>query len=184
MSVTSGICDSPASSIQSAPQTRSQPRRWTAAEDKFLTQLVAKFGDKRGSNGHWKEISSRFNARTAKDCRKRWFHSLDPSLRKGRWCESEDRILLDAYNQLGPAWRDIALLLPGRKDDQCSKRYREILSPAVRNRLCEWTSEEDELLLEGVRSFGHSWSTISARIPGRPPLTCRNRWRVVSKKSL
>ena len=204
MSGTSGVCGSSASSTTSAPQTRTQPRRWTAAEDKFLTQLVAKFGDKRGSNGHWKEISSRFNTRTAKvrlskqihnssstvylisctkDCRKRWFHSLDPSLRKGRWCESEDRILLDAYNQLGPAWRDTALLLPGRKDDQCSKRYREILSPAVRNRLCEWTTEEDRLLLEGVRSFGHSWSAISARIPGRPPLTCRNRWRVVSKRS-
>lgn len=38
--------------------------------------------------------------------------------------------------------------------------------------------------MEGVRSFGHSWSAISARIPGRPPLTCRNRWRVVSKRSL
>lgn len=38
--------------------------------------------------------------------------------------------------------------------------------------------------MEGVQSFGHSWSAISARIPGRPPLTCRNRWRVVSKRSL
>lgn len=38
--------------------------------------------------------------------------------------------------------------------------------------------------MEGVRSFGHSWSAISARIPGRPPLTCRNRWRAVSKRSL
>lgn len=37
--------------------------------------------------------------------------------------------------------------------------------------------------MEGVKSFGHSWSAISAQIPGRPPLTCRNRWRVVSKKS-
>lgn len=37
--------------------------------------------------------------------------------------------------------------------------------------------------MEGVRSFGHSWTEISAQIPGRPPLTCRNRWRVVSKKS-
>lgn len=66
MSATSGVCDSPASSIKSAPQIRNEPRRWTAAEDKFLTQLVAKFGDKRGPNGHWKEISSQFNARTAK----------------------------------------------------------------------------------------------------------------------
>lgn len=68
MSVSSGVCNSTASSPKSTPQTRSEPRRWTAAEDKFLIQLVAKFGDKRGPNGHWKEIGSRFNARTAKVC--------------------------------------------------------------------------------------------------------------------
>lgn len=41
------------------------------------------------------------------DCRKRWFHSLDPSLRKGRWTKDEDRIILDAYQQLGPSWKQI-----------------------------------------------------------------------------
>lgn len=66
MSATVGVCDSAASSPNPTPRTRSKPRRWTAVEDKFLTQLVAKFGDKRGPQGHWKEIGSRFNGRTAK----------------------------------------------------------------------------------------------------------------------
>lgn len=42
-----------------------------------------------------------------KDCRKRWFHSLDPALRKGRWSKEEDELLLAAYKRLGPAWKDI-----------------------------------------------------------------------------
>lgn len=42
-----------------------------------------------------------------KDCRKRWLHSLDPSLRKGRWTSQEDEILLSAYARLGPLWNDI-----------------------------------------------------------------------------
>ncbi|MBE3045446.1 hypothetical protein IMZ48_23445 [Candidatus Bathyarchaeota archaeon] len=116
-----------------------------------------------------------------KDCRKRWLHSLDPSLRKGRWTKEEDRILLDAYSRLGPAWNEIARLIPGRKDDQCSKRHRDILAPLARNRLFDWTPAEDQILRDGVRDLGHRWTSVAARLPGRPPLTCRNRWRNLCK---
>jgi Myb-like DNA-binding protein BAS1 len=116
------------------------------------------------------------------DCRKRWFHSLDPSLRKGRWTEDEDRVLLSAYARLGPSWHEIAALIPGRKDDQCSKRYNDILDPLAQRRLTSWTPEEDRILREGVHTLGHRWSAISALLPGRPPLTCRNRWRNLSKQ--
>lgn len=74
-----------------------------------------------------------------------------------------------------------ALLLPGRKDDQCAKRYTEILAPSVNRRLQKWTPEEDAYLRTKVQELGHSWSIISAGLPGRPPLTCRNRWRALSK---
>lgn len=41
------------------------------------------------------------------DCRKRWFHSLDPSLRKGKWSEQEDQALRKLYTELGPKWKEI-----------------------------------------------------------------------------
>jgi Myb-like DNA-binding protein BAS1 len=114
------------------------------------------------------------------DCRKRWFHSLDPSLRKGRWTECEDRTLLSAYAELGAAWHDIALLIPGRKDDQCAKRYNEILEPSAKTRLRQWTAAEDTILTKSVQCLGNRWAAISARLENRPPLTCRNRWRYLS----
>jgi Myb-like DNA-binding protein BAS1 len=77
----------------------------------------------------------------------------------------------------------LALLIPGRKDDQCSKRYNDILNPSAKNRLSDWTAEEDNLLRQGVATLGHRWVAISSRIPGRPPLTCRNRWRTLSRLS-
>ncbi|CAI6084403.1 hypothetical protein V2G26_020249 [Clonostachys chloroleuca] len=163
----------------SARRTR---RSWTSWEDQTLRSRVAHYGDARGANGRWKEIACGIPGRTAKDCRKRWFHSLDPSLRKGRWTQDEDRILLEAYARLGPSWHEIASLIPGRKDDQCSKRYNDILDPLAQRRLTSWTPEEDNILREGVRSLGHRWAAISARLPGRPPLTCRNRWRNLSKQ--
>ncbi|KAF4466583.1 BAS1-transcription factor [Fusarium albosuccineum] len=76
-----------------------------------------------------------------------------------------------------------AALIPGRKDDQCSKRYNDILDPSAKNRLSDWTAQEDNLLRQGVASLGHRWAAISSRIPGRPPLTCRNRWRTLSRQS-
>ncbi|KAF5266952.1 hypothetical protein BFJ63_vAg1120 [Fusarium oxysporum f. sp. narcissi] len=171
-------------SPQSPPANTPKHRRpWTSAEDATLRTLVGHFGASRGSEGRWKDIASGLEGRTAKDCRKRWLHSLDPSLRKGRWTSQEDEILLSAYARLGPLWNEIALLIPGRKDDQCSKRYNDILNPSAKNRLSDWTAEEDNLLRQGVAALGHRWVAISSRIPGRPPLTCRNRWRTLSRLS-
>ena len=58
----------------------------------------------------------------------------------------------------------------------------DILGPSAQKRLLSWTEEEDGVLTEGVRTLGNRWSAIAARLPGRPPLTCRNRWRNLSKQ--
>lgn len=76
----------------------------------------------------------------------------------------------------------VALLIPGRRDDQCAKRYNDILEPSAQDRLRDWTPSEDQILRDAVRSLGHSWSAISTRLDSRPPLTCRNRWRALSRK--
>ncbi|PKS06223.1 hypothetical protein jhhlp_006969 [Lomentospora prolificans] len=175
----------PSASTEAGPATgiTRRPRRsWTPWEDQTLRTRVAHYVETRGTQWRWKEVAQAIPGRTAKDCRKRWLHSLDPSLRKGRWTEEEDRILLDAYARLGPAWNEIANLIPGRKDDQCSKRYRDILGPLASNRLSDWTPEEDQILRDGVRDLGHRWTSVAARLPGRPPLTCRNRWRNLCKQ--
>ena len=74
-------------------------------------------------------------------------------------------------------------MIRGRKDDQCAKRYNEILDPSASNRLRQWTVQEDEILCKGVRELGNQWSALAQRLLGRPPLTCRNRWRALSRCS-
>lgn len=166
-------------------QTKARSRRvWTREEDEKLRRLVAHWGDQRGKNSHWDQISAQFENRTNKDCRKRWFHSLDPTLKRGRWTEDEDRILLEAYNKMGSVWNKIAQLIPGRTDDQCSKRYNDVLDPSVRDRLREWTKEEDDKLVQLVEQHGTQWRTISSRMQGRTGLTCRNRWRKIVSPSV
>ena len=158
----------------SAPRQR---RVWTPEEDEHLRLLVSYWGDQCGKNGHWDKISSHFKNRSSKDCRKRWFHSLDPKLKRGRWTEHEDKVLMAAYDKMGPVWHRIAQLIPGRTDDQCSKRYNDVLDPKISDRLRPWSPAEDSHLLEMVEMHGTKWRTISKEMEGRTGLTCRNRWR-------
>lgn len=51
----------------------------------------------------------------------------------------------------------------------------------MQNRLKVWTPEEDQYLAAKVKQLGHKWTVIAAGLPGRPPLTCRNRWRKLAR---
>ncbi|KAA8916538.1 hypothetical protein TRICI_001401 [Trichomonascus ciferrii] len=166
------------------PSKARSRRVWTREEDERLRLLVSYWGDQCGKNGHWDKISSQFDNRTNKDCRKRWFHSLDPKLKRGRWTEHEDKVLIEAYKKLGPVWHRIAQLIPGRTDDQCSKRYNDVLDPNISNRLRAWTAEEDRLLLDLVKKHGTRWRNIAKEMDGRTGLTCRNRWRKLVSPSV
>ncbi|KAH7118669.1 hypothetical protein B0J13DRAFT_457985 [Dactylonectria estremocensis] len=153
---------------------------WSPAEDAVPKALVGHYGDTRGQEGTWKKIATALHNRTPKDCLKRWFHSLHPSHRKGRWAAHEDDTLLAAYARLKPAWHDIGKEHLQWKAGQCSKIYNDILNPLARDWLVDWTPQEDDLLRQGVSTLGRRWSAISAKFTGNPPLPCRNRQRTIS----
>lgn len=154
---------------------------WSKQEDERLRLLISYWGDQGGRRSNWDKIAANFSNRSAKSCRKRWFHSLDPKLRRGRWNKTEDKILKESYEKLGPAWQRIAQLIPGRTDDQCAKRYNDVVSPDVQDRLRPWVPEEDEKLLGLYAKYGSKWQTIAGEMSRRTGLTCRNRWRKLTR---
>ncbi|CCH43008.1 hypothetical protein BN7_2555 [Wickerhamomyces ciferrii] len=127
----------------------------------------------------WESIGEILQTRKAKDCRKRWTNSLDPNLKKGKWTKEEDDSLLLSYNKHGSSWQKISLEIPGRTDDQCAKRYIEVLDPNTKDRLRPWKLDEDLQLIRKVKTYGTKWRTISLEMKSRPSLTCRNRWRKI-----
>lgn len=129
----------------------------------------------------WENIAMQFKngLRKPKDLRKRWTASLDPNLKKGKWAPDEDVILLKAYEKHGPHWLSVAEEISGRTEDQCAKRYIEILGPSSEGRLRKWTLEEDLSLVSKVKMYGTKWRRISSELVSRPSLTCRNRWRKI-----
>ncbi|CCE63101.1 hypothetical protein TPHA_0D04680 [Tetrapisispora phaffii CBS 4417] len=129
----------------------------------------------------WDDIATHFDSqiRKGKDLRKHWTGSLDPTLRKGKWVPSEDNKLLKAFNKHGRHWLNIAAEIPGRTEDQCAKRYLEVLRPDNARRLRDWALEEDLKLIQKVGIYGTKWRKISSEMDCRPSLTCRNRWRKI-----
>ncbi|KAL7662534.1 Myb-like DNA-binding protein BAS1 [[Candida] zeylanoides] len=166
---------------------RETRRPWSKEEDRELTSIVARLYA--SGSGHiaasgddikWDLVASHLaTQRKGKDCRKRWCNSLDPRLRKGKWTAEEDRQLLAAFRQHGAQWKSVASHIAGRTDDQCAKRYIEVLDPQTKDRLKPWTHAEDLQLIRQVKCHGTKWKTIAAAIAGRPSLTCRNRWRKI-----
>jgi hypothetical protein len=90
--------------------------RWKSEEDAKLIDAVSKYGKE------WVAVAKLIHGRTNQQCRKRWSHTLDPGITRGRWKPEEDAKLIEAVEKHGKNWVAVATLLPGRTDDLC--RYR------------------------------------------------------------
>jgi len=93
---------------------------WTEDEDSTLTTLV-----KSGWN-NWGQIAEKIKGRTSKQCRERWFHHLDPSIKRGDYSTEEDRIILESHDALGNKWSQIAAKLEGRTEDAVKIRWKTL----------------------------------------------------------
>ena len=58
-------------------------------EDEELRQLVHRNGAK-----NWSTIAKYLPGRVGKQCRERWHNHLNPEIKKQKWTEQEDQIII------------------------------------------------------------------------------------------
>jgi len=76
--------------------------------------------------------------------RERWINHLDPSIVKGRLTEKEWKVVLDAHEDLGNRWSEIAKLLPGRTPNQIKNHWHAMLRKTNKRKQREFSNDGDD----------------------------------------
>jgi hypothetical protein len=137
----------------------------------------------------WAAVAKLVPGRTKRQCKNKWKTVLDSismgraTGRKGRWTVDEDIKLKDAVKRHGGKnWKDIAVLVPGRTEQQCRDRWKIGLDFSsigqASGRMGKWAIDEDIKLKDAVkRHGGKTWKEIAVLVPDRTELQCRDRWK-------
>jgi hypothetical protein len=89
--------------------------------------------------------------------------------------KEEDNMIKQLYEEFGMRnWNRISQFLPARKAKNCRDRYLNYLQPNLKTE--DWTAEEDSDLLKLVQQYGKKWMIISELLPGRSPISTKNRF--------
>ena len=97
------------------------------------------------------------------------------------WSPEEDAILVENINMLGYAsWKVIADLFPGRTGKQCRERWHNHLIDGGCKK-GDWTTEDDELIMNLHSSLGNQWSSIAKALQGRSANDVKNRFYTLER---
>jgi hypothetical protein len=148
---------------------------WTEEEDHLLYTWQQRVGNK------WSEVARHIPGKNGQQCAQRWRHRVNPDIKRDKWTQQEDDLLIELVRQFGNHWAQIARHVPGRTDQQCMGRWKRHLDPSIKRD--KWSTEEDILLCALYSKFDNQWSNISRALDGRTPQQCRTRWHNLSSSS-
>nr|XP_043605890.1 transcription factor MYB39-like [Erigeron canadensis] len=87
---------------------------WTPEEDALLVRYIQEHG-----HDSWRALPKRAGLnRCGKSCRLRWINYLNPDIKRGKFTEEEENLIINLHSVLGNKWSKIASQLPGRTDNE------------------------------------------------------------------
>ncbi|KAL5568273.1 hypothetical protein UlMin_024848 [Ulmus minor] len=87
---------------------------WTPEEDQKLVEHIHKHG-----HGSWRALPKLAGLnRCGKSCRLRWTNYLRPDIKRGKFSDDEEKLIINLHAVLGNKWSTIAGHLPGRTDNE------------------------------------------------------------------
>lgn len=150
--------------------------RWSKKEDVQLSYLVS-ISEQGGVIG-WAKVLCHLEDRTMAQALNRWYR-LDPGLKKGKFTDEEDIILVNAVEQFGLDFQKVASVFPNRSAIQLRERYFAKRDMKV-NKCGEWSLAEDKLLMDLIAVHGErKWSKIAENFPSRNRIQIRHRYKCI-----
>ncbi|XP_063217203.1 snRNA-activating protein complex subunit 4 isoform X2 [Bacillus rossius redtenbacheri] len=136
--------------------------KWTPEEDRTVQQMVERY--RVGTFIPWARVAAMVKGRTKVQVFNRWKYCLEPSIRKGRFTEEEDLMILAAMKWYGRNFQQISRFVPGRTPIQLRDRYNASLENTEQ---FTWDEACDEKLVEMVEEFGQSaWAAVARSFSG------------------
>ncbi|RDY10631.1 Transcription factor MYB39, partial [Mucuna pruriens] len=87
---------------------------WTPEEDQKLIAFIEEHG-----HGSWRALPPKAGLRRCgKSCRLRWTNYLRPDIKRGKFSDEEEHLIINLHAVLGNKWAAIASHLPGRTDNE------------------------------------------------------------------
>lgn len=135
-----------------------------------LTAAVQIAGEK-----HWRKVAQSVPGRSSVQCMHRWSKILKPGRVKGPWNCTEDALLREWVQSVGPQkWSLCAEKITGRNGKQCRERWHNALDPEVRKGA--WSVQEDLAIFQLQSRLGSKWAEIARSLPGRTENSIKNRF--------
>lgn len=85
--------------------------------DSRLKELINTLGE------DWARLSEFFPDKTPFQIERRWVNKLNPCIKRKKWSEEEDHIVISLVRSIGPNWKEIAKHLEGRPPDLIKSHY-------------------------------------------------------------
>ncbi|OAY31551.1 transcription factor MYB1 [Manihot esculenta] len=102
---------------------------WTPPEDKRLMDYISMHGP-----GKWERLAKELGLnRCGKSCRLRWLNYLRPGIKRGKFSEDEEDLIIRLHKLLGNRWSLIAGRIPGRTDNEIKNHWNTCLAKKAKD---------------------------------------------------